>query len=297
MIRPGTARLASAAPYAAAVCLAAVFIGAALAAADASADSERDLEAAIHREVVLGDLRGAIAEYRAILSRSDKPRPVAARALYQIGECLEKSGQAEEAYNTFRRVTVEYAGETEMVNSALVKMAAWSGPRNLRFEDGVVGKVPPGWLAPSLGKDTDNLPELRRDGCRSRIGCAVVMVPSNMPKAVGSLMQSFSAAAYRGKTVRLRAWLKVDTAFATATQIHFDKGEDSAQMWLTVERANKRPGFSDNGDASPVRSGEWTRCEVIGTIDDDAQFIRFGVLSIGGGRVWVDDVSFEVISQ
>jgi hypothetical protein len=265
----------------------------------AGAPVERDLEAAIHREIVLGDLRGAMEQYRAILARPDKTRPAAARALYQIGECLEKLGQAEEAYNAYRRVAAEYSDQAELVSLAGVKLAAWSKPRNLHFEEGVTGKIPPGWLAPSLGKDTDNSPELRREGCRSRTGCAVVMVPANMPKAVGNLMQSFSAAAYRGKTVRLRAWLRLETTYATATGLRFppDSGGDRAQLWLTVECSKRRPGFSDNTDDRPVLAGEWTQREIVGAIDDDAQFIRFGVMSIGGGRAWVDDVSFEVISQ
>jgi hypothetical protein len=71
--------------------------------------------------------------------------------------------------------------------------------------------------------------------------------------------------------------------------------EDRAQMWFNVERANRKHGFSDNMDDRPIRSSEWTRAEIVGQIDEDAQFINFGVMSIGGGRVWVDDVSFEVI--
>jgi hypothetical protein len=49
-------------------------------------------------------------------------------------------------------------------------------------------------------------------------------------------------------------------------------------------------------DDRPVRTSSWTRCEIVGEINDDARFINFGVMSIGGGRVWVDDVSFEVIN-
>jgi hypothetical protein len=47
----------------------------------------------------------------------------------------------------------------------------------------------------------------------------------------------------------------------------------------------------------PVRTSEWTMCEIVGEIGEDARFINFGVESIGGGRVWVDDVSFEVVSK
>jgi hypothetical protein len=48
-------------------------------------------------------------------------------------------------------------------------------------------------------------------------------------------------------------------------------------------------------DDRPVRSSEWTRCEIVGKIEPDAVFIDIGVMSIGRGRVWVDDVSFEVV--
>jgi hypothetical protein len=37
--------------------------------------------------------------------------------------------------------------------------------------------------------------------------------------------------------------------------------------------------------------------EITGAVDEDAQFINFGFLSIGGGRVWIDSVSFDVAVQ
>lgn len=262
-------------------------------------DAGAQLEAAIHREVVDGDLAGAMNDYRAIVGRTGTPRPVAARAFLRIGLCQEKSGRREEAYDTYRRLVTEYGDQAEVVALARTKLDAWSGPRNLRFEEGVVGKVPPGWFVPSLPKDADYVADLRRgEGCRGRNGCAVVTAPGNVPRPVGNLMQSFSAAAYAGKTVRLRAWLRLERVFMTpAGVIRLPEGDDRAQMWLNVERANHRNGFSDNMDDRPVRSGNWTRCEIVGQIDADARFINFGVMSIGGGRVWVDDVSFEVIPR
>ena len=267
-------------------------------------DFEMQLESAIHREMVLGDLKGAIERYKAILAQPALSRPVAARAVFQLGECLEKSGQRQGAYAAYVRVTREYGDQGEVAGQARALLAVWekpvSGPRNLNFEEGVVGKVPPGWFVPALPRDANHLAELRRTGCRSRIGCAVVLVPPNAPTPLGNLMQSFGAAAYRGKRVRLRAWLRLE-----------DQGPDEqpgarlgiwellrpsrAQMWLSVDRASRRPGFFDNMDDRPVRSTDWTRCEIATPIDDDATFINFGVMSIGRGRVWVDDVSFETV--
>jgi hypothetical protein len=269
-----------------------------IAAAAVGPDPEAQLEGAIHREIVMGDLAGAVQQYRSIVARADTPRATSARAFLRIGLCQEKSGQREEAYDTYRRLATEYGDQTEIVSFARTKLDAWSGPRNLKFEEGVPGKVPPGWFVPSLPKDADFLAELRRgEGCHSHVGCALVMVPRNVPRPVGNLMQSFSAAAYTGKTVRLRAWLRLETFFVTTFGVRLPDPEDRAQMWLNVERVNHRNGFSDDMNDRPVRNGEWTRCEIVGDIGEDARFINFGVMSIGGGRVWVDDVSFEVISR
>ena len=46
-----------------------------------------------------------------------------------------------------------------------------------------------------------------------------------------------------------------------------------------------------------VRTSEWTFREIRAGVDRDATFIKFGVMSIGRGRVWVDRVSFAVVSD
>ena len=258
-------------------------------AASHEAKPEMQLEAAIHQEIVLGDLPGAIAQYRAILAAPARNRGVSARALLQIAQCQEKQGLRREAFATYRRAASEFADQPAIAAEARWRLGTWQesqpGPQNLKFEEGTPGKVPPGWFVPSLPKDQDYLAELRRDGCRSHVGCALVLVPANAPRPVGTLMQSFSADAFRGKTVRLGAWLRVEGA----------DPDDRGQMWLTVDRANRKVGFSDNMDDRPVRPLEWTWCEITGEIDQDAQFIVFGFMSIGRGRVWVDDVSFEIV--
>jgi hypothetical protein len=257
---------------------------------------EQQFEAAYYREVISGDLHGSMDQYRVILNQPVADRRTAAKALLQIGSCQEKLGQRKEAYSTYMRVVAEFGDQAEVVKLAQARLAVWSGPRNLKFEEGLPGKAPPGWFVPTLPKDADYMAELRRDHCRSRSGCAVVLAPANVPRPIGNLMQSFSAAAYAGKKVRLRAWLRLESLFASpALGLRLPAPEDHAQLWLSVERANRKRGFSENMDDHPVRSSDWTESEIVGEIDDDARFINFGILSIGGGRVWVDDVSFDVI--
>jgi hypothetical protein len=68
-------------------------------------------------------------------------------------------------------------------------------------------------------------------------------------------------------------------------------------MWLKVYRPNGKTGFYDDMDDRPVRDAEWTSCEIVAEVDRDAQFLDFGVRSIGRGRVWVDEVSFEIVPE
>lgn len=261
----------------------------AMAAASAD-DAARQLEAAVYREVVHGDLTSAAAQYRAILGRRSIPRPVAARALYQLGRCLEKSGRLTEARDVYTRLLREYGDERRMAAMARDRLADASGsvpgPLNLKLDEGVPNKLPAAWFVPALPNDADNWAQLRTAGCLAGKGsCAVVMAPENAPVHVSNLMQSFSARAYRGRTVRFRAWIRVEANAA----------DDHAQMWLSVDRSNGQKGFFDNMSDRPIRSVSWISSEITTKVDDDATFIRFGIMSVGHGRVWVDDVSFETV--
>ncbi len=253
--------------------------------------SEMQLEAAIHREIVLGDLNGAMDRYRALVTDAGVSKPVAARALFHLGQCLERLGRRSEARASYVRVVNEYGDQPPAVQAG-ERLANWeiavSGPRNIKFEQGAPGRVPPGWfVAVALPKDADYYAQLQREGCRSKSGCALVLLPANALSPFSNLMQAFNAAAYRGKTVRLRAWLRLEAADA----------DDRARMWLSVDRAGRQAGFFDDMKDRPVRSAEWTPCEIVSKVDEDATFINFGVVSVGRGRVWVDDVSFETVNR
>ena len=253
------------------------------------ATPEARLENAIRHEMVLGDLKGAMEQYKSLLAEPAQSRPLAARALLRMAECQEKLGRHAEAYDTFTEVAKEYRDQTAIAEIARVRLENWESaipaPLNLKFTDGNLGKLPGAWFVPTVPQDSGHWAQLRRDGCRQGDQCAVVLVPENAPSRVGNLMQAFSAKAYRGKTVRYAAWIRLEAAGS----------DDRAQIWLSVDRPNDRKGFFENMSDRPVRSGGWTLCEIRGRIDEDATFIKFGVMSLGRGRVWVDDVSFEII--
>jgi len=104
---------------------------------------EIDLQAAMRTETVHGDLKGAIRQYNAIVSKYSKTdRTVAAKALVRLGQCHEKLGDAE-ARKAYERVVREFGDQKEVVETARTRLAALGRPaapagitvRRVFFED------------------------------------------------------------------------------------------------------------------------------------------------------------------
>jgi hypothetical protein len=245
----------------------------------ATLSPEAQMEAATYREAVLGDLKGAIEQYKTVLGlernlQGSKPRAVTARALFKMGECYEKLGRRAEAQALYTRLIAEFSDQTEFSAQARVRLAAWAdtlpSPPQLNFALGGPGDVPAGWFMPVLPKDS---------GCPAGLSCTVVLVPDGAPMRVtGDFIQSFSAAAYRSKTVKLRARVRVEG--------------DPAQLWISVDRTK---GAGDRVSDRAVAAGDWTVSTVSVHIEDDATLLNFGVSSAGHGHVYVDDVSLEIL--
>lgn len=91
--------------------------------------AEKLLEAARQKEVMDGDLKAAIEQYRKIAAQFAKQPEVAAKALLQMGQCQEKLGQAE-ARKSYERVVKEYAGASQYASAARARLVALGGEGN-----------------------------------------------------------------------------------------------------------------------------------------------------------------------
>ena len=127
--------------YAAWITAAALLMAVVLAAApQQTASAERQLEAAIHREQVLGDVKGAIEEYKKLAQSAS--RAVAAQALVRLGQCYEKLGEAQvtEARASYERVVREFGDQAEVVAQARARLAALGGSRGAAGAGGLVAR-------------------------------------------------------------------------------------------------------------------------------------------------------------
>ena len=114
--------------------------------------------------------------------------------------------------------------------------------------------------------------------------CSVLRASVPKPTGFGTLMQTFSAATYRGKRLRLTAWVR---------------GQDIAGwagLWMRVDGADgKMLAFDNMGDRPIKGTTEWSGYSVTLDVGDSAQAVAFGILLYGAGSASVDDFSFEVV--
>ena len=87
-----------------------------------------DLQRAIQKETVTGDLKAAIEEYKKIVARAGSNRGVAAKALVHMAEAYQKMGDAE-SRKIYEQVVREYVDQKEAVTVARARLGVGSDVR------------------------------------------------------------------------------------------------------------------------------------------------------------------------
>jgi hypothetical protein len=126
---------------------------------------------------------------------------------------------------------------------------------------------------------------IRHDGGASaRISSTV-----KNPTGFGSLMQVASAAGFRGKRVRLTAWVKASGV------------QGRAGVWLRVDGPAQDPteplAVDVMGDRPITGSRDWQRYEIVLDVPADAADVAFGAHMSGEGSLWVDGFKFEIVDR
>jgi DNA-binding transcriptional MerR regulator len=94
---------------------------------------------------------------------------------------------------------------------------------------------------------------------------------------------------FRGGRVRYRGWLRTR-----------DVASGWAGLWLRVEGPDREVLEFDNlGQVPPDRSltgsNDWTQAEIVLPVAAEAVALAFGVLLVGDGTLWADDLSLEAL--
>lgn len=103
----------------------------------------------------------------------------------------------------------------------------------------------------------------------------------------GTLMQTCNAQEYLGKRIKMTGYIKSENVY------------EWAGMWLRVDSklTNKSLSF-DNMQDRPIKGdNDWTKCEIILDVLEESGTLNFGVLISGTGKVWFDNISFEIVDK
>jgi hypothetical protein len=124
--------------------------------------------------------------------------------------------------------------------------------------------------------------EIRHDGCRiaRRCGALVAPDPPKRANAAGNLLQRIDAAPYRGKIVKLTAWLRAESPDPSAYSFLWVRIDDHLERFTTEE--------------NPVRPGDWQMRELRARIDPEARSIELCVASFAARVTWIESVTFGI---
>jgi len=103
----------------------------------------------------------------------------------------------------------------------------------------------------------------------------------------GTLMQSFSADDYNGKKIKLSGFVKSENV------------TEWSGMWCRID-SNKNVGsrYFDNMKDRPIKeTSDWKNYEIELDVPQNSYSISFGVLLVGSGKVWIDNLSLEIIGD
>jgi hypothetical protein len=161
---------------------------------------------------------------------------------------------------------------------ALVMLAAANFGSHARAAS---GGLPAGWF--KTGDHPDNY-EMVIDTSIKHGGKAGAHIrfTGEQAEGFGTLAQNFRADEYRGKRLRMSAWMKTE-------------GADTALLWLRLDAERTTVGFDNMGNRPVKGTSEWRRYDLTLDVPAETVNIVFGVLVVGRGEAWVDDFRFEAV--
>jgi len=101
-----------------------------------------------------------------------------------------------------------------------------------------------------------------------------------------TLMQDMGPQEYVGKRLRMNFWVRTEAP------------EGHAQPWMRVDGPNEATVSFDNMCKRSITGiTDWSQHSIVLDVPEQSTNIAFGIMLIGKGKVFYDDVSFEVVGK
>ncbi len=117
------------------------------------------------------------------------------------------------------------------------------------------------------------------DRTAAHSGVGSLYLKSQAGDAAGyAARQRIRADAYRGKKIKISAWLRAAP------------GGDGGALWLRIDMKNGDYILDGMLESAPA---DWKEVSIVASIPADAAGLTFGLRMRGKGQVWMDDVTIE----
>jgi hypothetical protein len=106
------------------------------------------------------------------------------------------------------------------------------------------------------------------------------------PDQFCTLMQICNVKELKGKRVKMTGYIKSQGL------------SDTALMWLRIDDFDKKmvADFDNMYNRPIIGTKDWTKCEIIFDVPIAKCSLNFGFILSGEGKIWFDNVSFEIVS-
>ena len=156
----------------------------------------------------------------------------------------------------------------------------------LIFGFGLSDQLPTGWFR------AGNIPDSYKFGSDNIIfnkGQKSVFIESIDKNIEGFaiIMQMCNAKNYLGTKIKMTGYIKSENV------------ADWAGMWLRIDsrKENEFLGFDNMHDRAITGNSDWTKCEIVLDVPEESVTLNFGALISGTGKIWFDNVSFEILDN
>ncbi len=102
----------------------------------------------------------------------------------------------------------------------------------------------------------------------------------------GTIVQAVDASKYAGKRLRFSGYVKTQNVTSYAG------------LWLRVDSLERGSVAFDNMQRRPIKgTKDWYKYEIVLDIPADGAMINFGALLVGDGKIWIEDLAFEIVTD
>ncbi len=153
-------------------------------------------------------------------------------------------------------------------------------PENIKFE------TPPNALKNIELAWIQQMTDISRDNVRSERS-RIVNIYQSQRKANGVAMQIINAKDLAGKKIEFGSYVKTKM---TQPGSH-------VEFWLRVDDEKEQPIFKKAMQNNPITSSDWKKFSIEAELPENTATIRAGLVLIGEGEAWFDEVFLKYLSQ